>query len=114
MIVKIYDFLKSKGYNIYFYGQHQGVCTSPYVVVKDGGCGQVGNISLDKQYIDFCIYFPMNKSLRDFFDFTGNLIKDLNEQKAIRNTRYKSPYIIDSDKKAYTSILRFINYKNQK
>ena len=37
MIIKLFEYLKDNGADVYFVGQHKGECKSPYIVLKDDG-----------------------------------------------------------------------------
>ena len=35
MFAQIYKHLKNNGFDVYSIGQHEGICTNPYIVVKE-------------------------------------------------------------------------------
>lgn len=57
----IYKHLSECGLDVYSPGQHQGECTSPYVVVKDAGTNPLGNFSSTQTLYDVMCYVPKDK-----------------------------------------------------
>ncbi|MBV4426502.1 hypothetical protein KM802_14755, partial [Clostridium tyrobutyricum] len=56
---RVFLLLKSKGVDVYSPGQHEGKCTSPYVVVKNTGTmGFQGSNQIGSQTLDIIIYCP--------------------------------------------------------
>ena len=37
MFKEIYKHLKLKGFDVYSIGQHEGICSDPYLVIKENG-----------------------------------------------------------------------------
>lgn len=58
---KIYDAIAVDGTEVYFAGQHEGDCTSPYVVIKSAGVAQVYGISSERPLYDILLYVPKNQ-----------------------------------------------------
>ena len=46
MFAQIYKHLKNNGFDVYSIGQHEGICTNPYIVVKENGESEVIGTSL--------------------------------------------------------------------
>lgn len=57
----IYKHLKASGLNVYSPGQHQGECTSPYVVLKDAGLNPLSNFSSSQALYDVMCYVPKDQ-----------------------------------------------------
>lgn len=95
MIVKLYKYLKNNGIDVYFIGQHVGVCKNEYIVLKDDG----GNNGLFT--IDIIFYLPKNNfSKADTFKKeVKELLKKFND---IKYTGVETAMIIESEKEAIT------------
>ena len=46
MFAQIYKHLKNNGFDVYSIGQHEGICTNPYIVVKENGESEIVGTSL--------------------------------------------------------------------
>lgn len=55
---RIYRHLSDAGFEVYSPGQHQGDCTSPYVVIKDEGAMRLTGLSSTQQLYDALCYVP--------------------------------------------------------
>lgn len=100
MIVKLFDFLKLKGIEVYFVGQHKGECTSKYVVLKDSGTSSL-NGKNGKGYIDVLFFIPQNRftQCEQFKKEVKGYIKEFNKLKYTGN---ETGIVTDDEKKALT------------
>ena len=57
----IYKHLKTSGLDVYSPGQHQGECTSPYVVQKYAGLNPLSNFSSSQALYDVMCYVPKDQ-----------------------------------------------------
>lgn len=57
----IYKHLKASELDVYSPGQHQGECTSPYVVLKDAGLNPLSNFSSSQALYDVMCYVPKDQ-----------------------------------------------------
>ena len=57
----IYKHLKSKGFDVYSPGQHQGECIKPYVVLKDAGLNPFSSFSSSQALYDVMCYVPKER-----------------------------------------------------
>ena len=57
----IYKHLKSKGFDVYSPGQHQGECIKPYVVLKDAGLNPLSSFSSSQALYDVMCYVPKER-----------------------------------------------------
>ena len=75
----IYRCLKSSGIDVYSPGQHQGECTSPYVVVKDAGLNPLSNFSSTQALYDIMCYVPQDKfsTLEPYVEQVKQVMKKL-------------------------------------
>lgn len=55
---KLFDFLKSKEFDVYSPGQKIGKCEAPYIVLKYEGSQQHGQISTDDDTYTIYCYVP--------------------------------------------------------
>lgn len=113
MFKEIYKHLKERGFNVYSIGQHQGVCTEPYLVIKENGESEVVGANLSNDIIEILIYYPIgNYSL---LEGQINALKhDMQELRKLRRVLNASPTIIDDDKKAYMTSLYYRRIKTRK
>ena len=102
MFTQIYKHLKSNGFNVYSIGQHKGICTEPYIVIKENGESEIVGTSLTNDVVELLIYYPVGaySKLEEYKQSTLYTMKLLRD---IRRVIESSPTIIDDDKKAYTT-----------
>lgn len=101
---ELYDFLKSKGYDVYSLGQHKGNCDSPYLVLRNNGSNLVYNVT-DRQY-EILIYYPADKysEMEEFVDGVKLSMAEL--LPTVSMVDDETPHYLDDDVKAYmTSII---------
>ena len=51
MFAQIYKHLKNNGFDVYSIGQHEGICTNPYIVVKENGESEIVGTSLTNDIV---------------------------------------------------------------
>ena len=61
MFAQIYKHLKNNGFDVYSIGQHEGICTNPYIVVKESGESEVIGTSLINDTVELLIYYPVGR-----------------------------------------------------
>lgn len=98
---KLFLYLKDLGYKVYSIGQHEGLCTEPYIVLKQNG--QYGNDGAITGYgiIDVIAFYPLG-SYSKIERFKNKLLEDLKKFSNIKFTGEITPDIVDDSKKAYT------------
>ena len=57
----IYNHLKSKGFEVYSPGQHEGECLSNYIVVKFDGTSNINNVSSRRDLYAILCYVPKDR-----------------------------------------------------
>ena len=102
MFTEIYKHLKNNGFDVYSIGQHKGICSSPYLVIKENGTNEIVGTSLNSEMVEIMIYYPLGSysKLNQYKQSTLYCMKLL---KGIRRIIESSPTIMDDDKKAYTT-----------
>ena len=100
MFKEIYKHLKNNGFDVYSIGQHEGICTKPYIVVKENGESEIVGTSLTNDIVELLVYYPLGaySKLNEYKQSTLYTMKLL---KGIRRVVEPMPTIIDDDKKAY-------------
>jgi hypothetical protein len=101
-MIRIYDFLRLKGIDVYFIGQHQGECKTPHVVLKDDStAGQNGSNKIGSQVVDIIFFMPQNQftKTRSFKREIKTYLKELN---FLRYTGIETGTVTDDEKKALT------------
>lgn len=107
----IYKHLKKSGFAVYSPGQHEGECTSPYVVVKDAGTSRVGNFSSNQALYDILCYVPKDQfsQLEPFVQQLETSMKGLYPM--VRPAHYKTPSFYDDTVKGHMISVQYINYQ---
>lgn len=100
MFAELYTYLKEKGFDVYSIGQHQGTCSSPYLVIKENGESDIAGTSYINYVVEILVYYPMG-SYSLIRIYTDKLKKEMSGFKALRRVLAPMPTIIDDDKKAY-------------
>lgn len=100
MFKEIYKHLKLKGFDVYSIGQHEGICSDPYLVIKENGESEIAGTNLSNDIVEILIYYPKGSysTLEDYRIKVKDSMKDLSKLRRVVNP---SPTIIDDDKKAY-------------
>lgn len=109
---RVFLLLKSKGVDVYSPGQHEGKCTSPYIVVKNTGTmGFQGSNQIGSQTLDIIIYCPktnysnMEPCTTQIQDFLSEL-KDY-----IRPTGNITPVVLDDTVNGYTQTVEYQTFQ---
>lgn len=107
----IYTHLKQEGFEVYSPGQHEGECTSPYVVVKDDGTTQFGSFSSTKSLYEVLCYVPKDhfSSLESFVHRVETSMIRL--YPVVRPAHYKTPSFYDDTVKGHMVSVQYIHYK---
>ena len=103
-------FLTENNIKNYSIGQHQGKCTSPFVVISDEGERGISGYSITYKEIDLILVYPLGKysQIDDYIENVKNVMKDYKRGKW---TREQSDIIIDKEKEAYIVALTYRIYK---
>lgn len=107
----IYEHLTQKGFDTYSPGQHQGECTSPYVVVKDMGGSRLGDFTSMKHLYDIMCYVPQDhfSELEPFVQKVKTAMLGLYPM--IRPAHYETPSFYDDTNRSHMISVQYINYK---
>lgn len=108
---KIFNKLQEKNLNPFFPGQHQGECTEPYTVIREGT--QIPSPSGRKQgtlSMDIILFTP-EESYLEMGKYRSKVRRALLEVEGLRKTGIETPTITEDDKKAYTSSMEYAIYK---
>ena len=103
----IYDKLKEKGLSPYPPGKHEGLCVTPYCVVKEGT--QIPSIQsnrLGQKVIDIIVFVPA-ASYIGLDPYVKSIRAALKELPYLRKTGFETPAIPDDDKKAHTMSIEY-------
>ena len=110
MFKEIYKHLKNNGFDVYSIGQHEGICTKPYLVIKENGESEIAGTSLTNDIVEILIYYPIGTySKLDEYKQSTLYTKQL--WKGIRRIIDPMPTIIDDDKKAYMTSFSYRKIK---
>lgn len=100
MFTQIYRHLKENGFDVYSIGQHQGICKSPYIVIKENGESEIIGTSLTNDIVELLIYYPIG-TYSKLNEYKQSTLYSMKLLKGIRRVVEAMPTIIDDDKKAY-------------
>ena len=112
MFAQIYKHLKNNGFDVYSIGQHDGICTSPYIVVKENGESEVVGTSLVNDVVELLIYYPIGK-YSELSSYKKRILDVMKYQKGVRRIIEAMPTIIDDDKKAYMTSFTYKKIKKK-
>ena len=112
MFTQIYRHLKDNGFDVYSIGQHEGICTNPYIVIKENGESEIVGTSLTNDIVELLVYYPLGaySKLNEYKQSTLYVMKFL---KGIRRVIEPMPTVIDDDKKAYMTSFTFRKIKTK-
>lgn len=90
----IYDVLKDAGISVYSPAQHQGECTSRYVVVKLGTLQRLRDFSSVQYVYDILVYVPKDEysELETFVEEVKEVMKKLSPMIKSANSQTGSFY----------------------
>ena len=112
MFTQIYRHLKDNGFDVYSIGQHKGICTNPYIVIKENGESEIAGTSLTNDIVELLIYYPVGtySKLNEYKQSTLYTMKLL---KGVRRVIEPMPTVIDDDKKAYMTSFTYRKIKTK-
>lgn len=102
MFKEIYKHLKNNGFDVYSIGQHKGICSSPYLVIKENGTNEIIGTSLSNEMVEIILYYPLG-AYSELNQYKQSALYCMKLLKGVRRIIEGSPTIIDDDKKAYTT-----------
>ena len=112
MFAQIYKHLKNNGFDVYSIGQHEGICTNPYIVVKENGESEVIGTSLINDTVELLIYYPVGR-YSELSSYKKRILGVMKYQRGIRRVIEAMPTIIDDDKKAYMTSFTYKKIKSK-
>ena len=112
MFAQIYKYLKNNGFDVYSIGQHEGVCTNPYIVVKENGESEIVGTSLTNDIVELLIYYPVG-TYSKLNEYKQSVLYTMKNFKGIRSVIDPMPTIIDDDKKAYMTSFTYKKIKTK-
>ncbi len=83
MFAQIYKHLKNNGFDVYSIGQHEGICTNPYIVVKENGESEVVGTSLINDTVELLIYYPVGR-YSELSNYKKRILDIMKDQRGIR------------------------------
>ena len=110
MFTEIYKHLKNNGFDVYSIGQHKGICSSPYLVIKENGTNEIVGTSLNSEMVEIMIYYPLG-SYSKLNQYKQSTLYTMKLLKGIRRVVEPMPTIIDDDKKAYMTSFTYRKIK---
>ena len=112
MFTQIYRHLKDNGFDVYSIGQHKGICTNPYIVIKENGESEIAGTSLTNDIVELLIYYPVG-TYSKLNEYKQSILYTMKLLKGIRRVIEPMPTIIDDDKKAYMTSFTFRKIKTK-
>ena len=112
MFAQIYKHLKNNGFDVYSIGQHKGICTNPYIVVKENGESEIVGTSLTNDIVELLIYYPVG-TYSKLNEYKQSVLYTMKLLKGIRRVIDPMPTIIDDDKTAYMTSFTYKKIKTK-
>ena len=112
MFAQIYKHLKNNGFDVYSIGQHEGICTNPYIVVKENGESEIVGTSLTNDIVELLIYYPVG-TYSKLNEYKQSVLYTMKLLKGIRRVIDLMPTVIDDDKKAYMTSFTYKKIKTK-
>ena len=112
MFAQIYKHLKNNGFDVYSIGQHEGICTNTYIVVKENGESEIVGTSLTNDIVELLIYYPVG-TYSKLNEYKQSVLYTMKLLKGIRRVIDPMPTIIDDDKKAYMTSFTYKKIKTK-
>ena len=112
MFAQIYKHLKNNGFDVYSIGQQEGICTNPYIVVKENGESEIVGTSLTNDIVELLIYYPVG-TYSKLNEYKQSVLYTMKLLKGIRRVIDPMPTIIDDDKKAYMTSFTYKKIKTK-
>ncbi len=112
MFAQIYKHLKNNGFDVYSIGQHKGICTNPYIVVKENGESEVTGTSLINDTVELLIYYPLGK-YSELVSYKKKILNVMKYLRGVRRVIEAMPTIVDDDKKAYMTSFTYKKIKTK-
>lgn len=112
-IQDLFMILKNNGFDVYFQGQKEGDCISPYVVVKSDGGTKHMEFSTDVANYSVLCYVPQN-AFSTIEVFTKKVKDAIATKKPLfRLSGYESPSLFDDTVKGYVVSVGYLNYRKR-
>ncbi|MGO3751211.1 MAG: hypothetical protein ACTJGH_00420 [Peptoniphilaceae bacterium] len=108
---RIYNYLKSKKIDVYFPGQHTGLCKKPYIVIhKTAQIAELGTNKVGIQGVDILLYAPKNSYVKaeEFEDKIRKLLKDV---LFLKKTGFETAWIFENDIEALSKSIEYVIQK---
>ena len=106
---EIYKYLAGKGFDVYSLGQHKGICTEPYLVLRNNGASIVCSVSV--QEYEILLYYPVNR-YSEFEGYIDSVRQSMNGlYPHVKLVDDEQPHYMDADVQAYMTSL---TYQEQK
>jgi hypothetical protein len=104
---EIFQKLNNKGLNPFPIGQHVGLCTENYCVVREGQQSpSVSGNRAGSRLVEVILFVPIGSYIQA--DVYATAIRAaLKELSAIRKTESETPWITDDEVEAYTSSIEY-------
>ena len=112
MFTDIYKHLKNNGFDVYSIGQHKGICSSPYLVIKESGTSEIVGTSLNSDMVEIMIYYPIG-AYSKLEEYKQSTLYSMKLLRGIRRVIQAMPTVIDDDKKAYMTSFTYRKIKTK-
>ena len=112
MFTQIYKHLKNNGFDVYSIGQHKGICTEPYIVIKENGESEIAGTSLTNDIVELLIYYPVG-AYSKLGEYKQSILYSMKLLKGVRRVIQSMPTIIDDDKQAYMTSFTYRKIKKK-
>lgn len=110
--VDIHRLLTQEGYAVYSVGQHEGLCKSPYLVLRDNGVTRQQSIEVPEYEV--LLYYPM-EHYSEFSDYINGVKVAMNKlYPTLKLVEDEQPHYPDNEIRAYMTSLIYRNSRISK
>ncbi|RDY22881.1 hypothetical protein CHF27_011215 [Romboutsia maritimum] len=105
--------LQSKGFTVYWIGQHSGICKDKYLVLKDMGTSKTLEKNINKELIEVWVYVPISNysTMISFKNEIEEVMYDIGDYEIAYDPL---PIITDDEKQAYFTRLSYYKKKQRR
>lgn len=105
--------LQSKGFLVYWIGQHEGICKEKYLVLKDMGTSKTLEKNINKELIEVWAYVPI-PNYSAIISFKNEIEEVMHGIGDYQIAYDPLPIITDDEKKAYFTRLSYYKKKQRR
>lgn len=99
----LFHYLESKGFNVFALGQHEGDCTSEYIVLRNNGI--LAGPGKERREYELLLYFPADR-YSEFESYINRVKETMNLLfPGVQLIDQETPHYLDKEVMAYMTSL---------